>query len=274
MVTNNIPSVRPFEFESYGVHVQITGNDQQIVDAAVKVATRSLLNDVRPSKSKQFDDIFEFNIEDDGTIYMIQNGEAVGWEKVPEYLFKHFDSLIRATVAEDAVDRVFIHAGAVGWKGKAIVMPADSFQGKTTLVAELVRNGADYYSDDYAIFDLNGLMYPFPRTLTMRADDESHTGFEVTAEELGGEVGSAAIPVGTVLFTGYDPAATWQPKLLSAGTGVLEMIPYTFSFRERPDFSLPVLNNIASRAIILFSQRGSAEEFAKTFLNFVDKHVN
>ncbi|MBP7415976.1 MAG: hypothetical protein KA831_04925, partial [Pyrinomonadaceae bacterium] len=86
--------------------------------------------------------------------------------------------------------------------------------------------------------------------------------------------GTEPIAVSTVLLTEYNPDAKWEPQILTAGSGALEMVPFTFSFVNRPNFSLGVLNNILSRAIILSSQRGSADNFAKTLLDFVDKHVN
>src|SRR6476646_7063652 len=51
----------------------------------------------------------------------------------------------RHTVAALSPQRVFVHAGVVGLRGGAIVIPGASFSGKTTLVAELVRRGASYY---------------------------------------------------------------------------------------------------------------------------------
>ena len=42
----------------------------------------------------------------------------------------------------------------VTWgRGRAIVIPGRTFSGKSTLVAELVRAGATYYSDEYAVED-------------------------------------------------------------------------------------------------------------------------
>src|SRR4051794_33193161 len=38
-------------------------------------------------------------------------------------------------VAVAARKRVFVHAGVVGWKGRAVLIPGRSFCGKTTLVA-------------------------------------------------------------------------------------------------------------------------------------------
>ena len=115
-------------------------------------------------------------------------------------------------------------------------------------------------------------MHPFARRIGRRTDD--YIPYELTVEDLGGTYGNTPIPVGLVLITEYRANAKWSPKKLSAGNGVLEMIPFTLCLRHQPDFSLEVLNNIASNAIIASSLRGTAENFAKTLLNFVDKHIN
>ena len=262
----------PFEFESYGVSVRIESNLQEMVDEAEKTVRVSLLNDIRPTRKRHFDHVFQLNRDKRGTRIMIQNGERISSGGTRKKFFKFFDSIIRVVVAEYAVDRVFLHAGVVGWKGKAIVIPADSFKGKSTLVSELVRNGAEYYSDEFAIFDREGLVHPFARRIGRRTDD--YIPYELTVEDLGGTYGNTPIPVGLVLITEYRANAKWSPKKLSAGNGVLEMIPFTLCLRHQPDFSLEVLNNIASNAIIASSLRGTAENFAKTLLNFVDKHIN
>ncbi len=271
---NSQVAVRPFDFECYGVKIRLDGNDQRVIDEAERVTRKALLNDIRPVPAGKVDTVFTFTLDPTGAIVLTQDDGYIDHGSVPEYFFNHFNSLIRVAVAERAVDRLFIHAGAVGWKGKAIILPGTSFVGKSTLVAELVRNGAVYYSDDYAIFDREGLLYPFPRTLSMRADDENFTRFELTPSSLGGKTGTEPIVVGMVLLTEYNRDAKWEPQILTVGSGALEMVPYTFSFVNRPDFSLGVLNNILSRAIIVSSQRGSADNFAKTLLDFVDKHVN
>ena len=69
------------------------------------------------------------------------------------------ESDLQLHVAEQARRRLFVHAGVVGWKGRAIVIPGRSFTGKTTLVAELVRAGASYYSDEYALIDSRGKIH-------------------------------------------------------------------------------------------------------------------
>ena len=67
--------------------------------------------------------------------------------------------------AEATSAMTFLHAGVVGWQGRAIVVPGRSFSGKTTLVREMIRLGATYYSDEFAVVDNSGLVHPFARPL-------------------------------------------------------------------------------------------------------------
>ncbi len=269
---NAAAEVTPFDFESYGVFARIESNLQEMVDEAEKVLKVSLLHNVRQVRRKKFDLVFRLDRNKRGTRIIIQNGEEIARGGTHRKFFKFFDSVIRVAIAELAPELLFLHAGVVGWKGKAVILPADSFKGKSTLVSELVRNGAEYYSDDFAIIDRNGLVHPFARRINRRT--EEFKTYELTVEDLGGTIGTAPIPVGLVLMTEYRKDARWSPKLLKRGQGVLEMIPFTLCLRHRPDFSLEVLNNVASNAIIVSSLRSTAEKFAKTLLNYIDKRVN
>ena len=132
--------IRPFRFESFGARIEITGNRQDIVDRAVDVARTSLLGRITEIGEEVVDRIIELNF--DGTTYeMIYEGADPARGEDEVVFFKYFDSIVRASVGEESRDFVFLHAGVVGWKGKAIVLPGDSYKGKSTLVAELVRAG-------------------------------------------------------------------------------------------------------------------------------------
>ena len=78
-----------------------------------------------------------------------------------EDLLQAWEADARLYVAEHAPRRVFVHAGVVAWKGRAILLPGPSYVGKSTLVMELVRAGAVYYSDEYAVLDARGRVHPF-----------------------------------------------------------------------------------------------------------------
>jgi hypothetical protein len=64
-----------------------------------------------------------------------------------------------------------LHAGAVSWRRRGVVLPAPPDAGKTTLTAGLVRAGFRYLTDEAAFVDLTtGLLHPFPRPLWMETD--------------------------------------------------------------------------------------------------------
>ena len=261
-------TIKPARFETYGVKVSITSNRQDMVDDALAVARVSMLGNVSPIRGNKVDVAFDLPLTDSGEGRLIQDGVELSAGGSRKGCLKLFDSILRVAVGERANGLVFVHAGVVGWNGKAIVLPADSFKGKSSLVTELVRQGAEYYSDEFAIFDADGLVHPFPRAINRRTKD--YQRYEIEPDTIG-KCGSKPIPVGLILITEYRQRARWQPKFLGSGQGVLEMIPFTLPIRYNPDFSLRVLNKITSRAIIASSFRGNAENFAKTLLNFVDK---
>src|SRR5215472_11774288 len=76
-------------------------------------------------------------------------------------LLDQFESHLQLTVAEYAPRRVFVHAGVVAWKEQVIMIPGASFSGKSSLVAEFLRAGATYYSDEYAVIDAHGRVHPY-----------------------------------------------------------------------------------------------------------------
>ena len=135
--------------------------------------------------------------------------------------FAVLESEIRQSVAAAARGRTFVHAGVVGWRGRAILVPGRSRSGKTTLVAELVKAGAAYYSDEFAVLDRRGRVHPFAKSLSIR--EGGCARHEVVrrrhAEELGGSCGERPLPVGLVVLASYRPGAEWRPATLTRGTG-------------------------------------------------------
>jgi hypothetical protein len=254
------------DFESYGVPCRIETNDATLLEKVEKVVRKALLDRLKIIEKKTPEHIFGFAVDDAGMLSMFHDGQQLASDEQERRLFKYFNSVVRIVVAEHARGSVFVHSGVVGWNGKAILIPANSFAGKTTLVAELVRNGAEYYSDEYAVLDENGLVHPFPRHLSVRYGPEyDHT--DVPVEDLGGRSGVDAIRVGMVLLVEYKAGAVWDPTRLTPGQGMLEVIPHTIPRNFNAEFSLKVLNTALKDAIILKGRRGDARLFAKEFLS-------
>jgi hypothetical protein len=179
-----------------------------------------------------------------------------------------FETNLKIYVAEMAPRRVFVHAGAVGWHGKAIVIPGHSFSGKTSLVAALVRAGATYYSDEYAVLDERGRLHPYPQPLAIRyADSPAQKKHPV--EELGGRAGTRPLPIGLVLVCRYKAGARWRPTPLSPGQAVLELLAHTVPARRKPEVVMPTLHGAAATAISWKGVRGEADATAQQLLQLL-----
>jgi len=183
-------------------------------------------------------------------------------------LFDTLESMLRLRVAEFAKRRVFVHAGVVGWKGQAILIPGSSHSGKTTLVAELIKAGATYYSDEYAVLDKNGLTHPYPKTLSIRENGNGKQT-EYGVEKFGAKAGKKPLPIALVVVTDYKRNGFWRPRVLTKGRGTLEMFQHTVSARRQPKFALSTLNQVASHAVVLKSKRGEAKQTAEAILRML-----
>lgn len=185
-------------------------------------------------------------------------------------IFDRFESDLRLFVAALARNRIFVHAGVVGWKGKAIVIPGRSYSGKSTIVAELVRAGASYYSDEYAVFDARGRVHPFAKDLEMR-DKGSFRQTRFGVEAFGGRTATSPIPVGLMMVTEFRAGAKWRPRRLSCGQAVLALLSNTVSARRQPQKVLATLQRVVAEAQTLKGARGEASELAASVLARVEK---
>jgi hypothetical protein len=271
--TNSKLFDKALRFGSYGVEVCLESNSSEILSEAESRIRKVMLDRVEVRDSEKADLIVGVSLDTNGRYCLSKNGEVITEGESKENFFKYFESVIRIWIGEFASSWVFLHAGVVGWKGRGIVLPANSYGGKTTLVTELVRHGAEYYSDDYAVFDEGGLVHSFPRDLAIRGLESEHVQTEVSVESIGGTIGTKPLEVSCVLVTQYKPGAGWLPQILTPGQSILELIPHTLAVRRKTEYVLGVLNKVVSTATVVKGDRGDAANFVGTFLDFVDKKV-
>ena len=182
-----------------------------------------------------------------------------------EDLLQAWEADARLYVAEHAPRRVFVHAGVVAWKGRAILLPGPSYVGKSTLVMELVRAGAVYYSDEYAVLDARGRVHPFAQPVALREPGEA-TQRMVTVESFGGVSGQTALPVGLVVVSQYGQGKRWRPRTLSPGQGVLALLANTVSAQRAPQAAVQALGQVVASARVIKTYRGEAPEAAQHVL--------
>jgi hypothetical protein len=200
--------------------------------------------------------------------YDVRDGEPVDQRHVSYRIATHVDlefglamveSYIRGSLALTAPDHLFLAGGVVAIDGRLIVLPGFGVTGKTTLVSALVQNGAQYYSDEYAVLDEDGLVHPYPPAPPSSAN---------------GNPGAVPqpLPVGAVVITRYRPGAEWQPRRLSPGESVLSLVPYAVPYQEDAERCTRfIMRAMEAAPPVLMSDRGEADEMASLLLGAVEQ---
>ena len=186
-----------------------------------------------------------------------------------EEVLASLESELALYVAERARGRIFVHAGVVGWEGRAILIPGSTMSGKTSLVAALLRAGATYYSDEYAVLDERGRVHPFSRPLSIR-EKEGVLATKQPAADLGAQTGTKPIPVGLVAVTKFKDGARFRPRRQTEGRAVLELLAHTVPARRSPRRAFATLSRAVSGVPVLKGTRGEADRAASALIEHLD----
>lgn len=251
----------PISFEAFGVRVELTLGDPDLEPDVREILPPGHGPCIPTSSAARFglsptgDDSYEVTFE----------GAPVIEHATRSLALTMLDAEIRLFVAARAQDRWFVHAGAVVIDGRALLIPGESFSGKTTLVAALVQAGARYYSDEYAVLDEGGLVHPYPRPLRLRRGDGLAPGQRLDADL--GSADSESAAVGAIALTRYRPGFEWKPRRVSRGQGIVALMAQTIPARERPEQSLRVLGRAVTAATVLEGDRGEAASVAEALVD-------
>ncbi len=175
-----------------------------------------------------------------------------------------FEDSLNCLVAERSSRRVFVRAGVVGWRDRAIVIAGGPRSGKRTLVRALVACGATYFSDDYAVLDGHAVE-PYPSR--HRPGWLAGHGLTPWLDELAPKGAPRAVPVGVVLFAPYRAGAVFKPKLVSRGKALLEMFKHAVASQRNPVQVLRALETLSRRCNALEGARGDARAAATYLLD-------
>lgn len=253
--------VESIRFNSFGVRV------------GVRVDRTGVLNRIepflppgwKPSRSRNVDRVYSVLVRGKGDSGLSRfkmvyaDGDQITRTPKLIHAIDALESDVQLFVAETAPHRVFVHAGVVAFGDKAIVIPGRSFAGKTSLVAALVKAGAIYYSDEYAVLDERGRVHKYTRRLGIRQKGNGKTKrYEV--EALGGRRGVKPLPVAMVVVSKYREGARWRPRQLSDGEAALELMANTVSARRRPEAMLEAIRPVVSRAAVFKGTRGETDQ--------------
>jgi hypothetical protein len=260
-------------FEVYGVKIGIRSNNLNLIEnfkaglPALFPVKHRLIN--FEAAAHNFSFYLSSRHKSKNVAYQEQTQISNG--SFSETDFEQLESKIRLTVAEFAEKVIFLHAGVVEYKGRALVIPGKSFTGKTTLVAELASRGLKYYSDEFAVIDRSGRVHPYPKKLSVRGIIDDYQQVDIDVEALGGKKGRKKLEVGIILISTFKKGAKFKINEISIGSGIIEAIANSVSIRQNPEFVLKVLSQITKRAKIYKTQRNEAKLFADRLLAFLEQ---
>jgi hypothetical protein len=242
-------------FGSFGLVAELASNDSDLLHAAEAML---------PPGWRPVDDqpSVRFGVWTSGAITI--GGTRVDWVPLRAHALLRLGAIVRHHLATVAPSFTFVHAGVVEAGGCAIVIPGRSFTGKSTLVSELVRLGATYLSDEYAVVDAGGLVHPFAKPLSIRNGRDDRFGRLVTVPMA--QVADHPVRAGVIVLTGYAPGSQWRPSVRSAAEGALALLQNTVSARLRPGSALSAASGLARDAVFLAGPRGEAYDTARALL--------
>lgn len=252
--------------DSHGVQVLVRVDTAEELERVVPLLPPGW----RPCPPGKVGKIFTIRADPNGAFLLLRDDKQLTNAGLQfEHALLLLEAQVRAHIALHAPDHIFVHAGVVARGNRALVLPGMSFSGKTTLVAALVREGAVYYSDEFAPLDANGLVHPYARPLSVRDGQWTRSPQPVAA--LGGVAGKTPISIGAVVMTSYAPDGRWEPRPLTPGETVIALLSNTVAAQTRPQQAMRHLTQAAGGAAGFRSPRNDAAELAPQLVALLER---
>ena len=167
-------------FESFGVRVRVAADTPAVLERVPAL----LPPDAQPCPASTAEVSIAVLGRAGGPYDFLIDGSPVTKGIDLDFALTLLEAQLRIHVGLRAPNRIFVHAGVVAHEDRAIVLPGSSMAGKTTLVLALVRAGAVYYSDEFAVLDEQGLAHPYAKLVSVREQDQTQNDHDI--ERFGG----------------------------------------------------------------------------------------
>lgn len=212
----------PLQLCAFGCHIRATASTQDcheilqryIFPSIPRLDASSAAADLRIQLEKA-DDQFR----------LLLNENEVSVATEPSQLIPDLIHAIDEAIVSTLSTLRAVHAGAVQLGDRVLLLPGFSHAGKSSMVAELLRRGATYFSDEYALIDADGRVHAYPRPMLQR-NGGSHQ-VPVLAEESGVPVASSAAQVGWIMEMRYRPGSVWNLTPVAQSAGLLILLRHT-----------------------------------------------
>lgn len=249
-------AIHRLRFEAFGCAAQVESDDRELLERVPDILPPGWQRWAGPVGVR-------FCVFRSGLLTV--DGVAVAEYDEREVVLLALEAVIRRHVALHAPEYLFIHAGVVVMNRSTIVIPGESQSGKTTLVAELLRAGASYYSDEYAVVDRAGYVHAYARPLSIRREELAGGARLVPVPD--SMIGHDPVKVALVAVTEYRAGARWDPRTCSRAEGALALMRHTVAAGRRPSDTLRMAYQLAAGSETIAGPRGEAREVAHRLLH-------
>lgn len=260
-------------FVCYGVHIGLRAAGVDGLDALKGWLPRA----VKPSAARVVQGLYSFILGGEGPRtgvkrfhVLYRDAQRLARSMDLDEIRRAFDRDLSMFIGEAASRHVFVHAGVVGFKSGAVVVPGRSFSGKTTLIQALVAQGGVYYSDEYAVLNARGRVFPWAEPLSIRSDGSRKRAQSHSPDSLGAVVGRISLPVRLVVLTSFEKGRQFRPRRVTPGGGTLGLLEHTLPARKRPRAALLALTSAVSGAQVIRGVRGEARDAARAIVRILD----
>lgn len=184
-------------------------------------------------------------------------------------------------------DYLAVHASAVSWKNRAVIMPAVANSGKTTTAAGLTRAGFEYLTDEAALIDpATGWVHPYPRPLAMsprsvaavdglirdlpaRFLDMETSGFHIPPEYIRPESVGAPCPVAFIVAPKYERGAATTLEPMARAEMLVLLVEQSFNISSHGSAGVRLLGRLVGGARCYRLQIGDLHEAVETIKTLV-----
>jgi hypothetical protein len=215
-------STHGFGIRAFGCNIRVETNCHETCSILERYVLPSL---TRIESGAEKADILIQVVRDVDEMQLFAGGVPVSTADRTIDLVPALVKLLDDTVIKGLTTLRAVHAGAVLWGDRVILLPGVTHAGKSSLVAELLRRGATYFSDEYALIDSDGHVHPYPRPMLLR--NGSSTQFPVLPEEYSAPIGDGPAPVGWILALEYLPGSVWDIAETAQSDAVLNLLRNT-----------------------------------------------
>ena len=170
-----------------------------------------------------------------GARYVLRTGDRrVDTASNPEGVVLRLQAHLHSQIARTSINGIFVHAKVLLWKKMTLVLPGLA---SMPLVCELSQRGAIIVASEYAVFDRDGLVHPFPRRPEI-------------------------LPAAMILFSACAPANSRQLRPMTPGEALLGLLGNSVSAHMSPHEALQWLCRAVIRTPSFESSRGEERHAA------------